>query len=165
MRDSFPDLFGNEWKQAADVFYERYKKMHTSLIKPIAGVPSMLIELNENNICLCVVSNKRGDLLRIEADRLGWSNYFKKIVGASDAKKDKPSIEPIKLALNNVISLETNNIWFIGDTDIDMESGYNANCVPILMRQNDIEDNEFLNFKPVAHFRDSHELCRWIRTL
>ena len=50
LRDSFPDLFGNEWKQAADVFYERYKKMHTSLIKPIAGVPSMLIELNENNI-------------------------------------------------------------------------------------------------------------------
>jgi phosphoglycolate phosphatase len=28
MRDSFPELFGDQWRQAGEVFYERYAAIH-----------------------------------------------------------------------------------------------------------------------------------------
>ena len=98
MRDSFPKLFGDAWEAAGQVFYERYRQIHVEKLTPIAGAGDMLAELAEAGIYLAVVSNKKGEFLRREADHLGWARHFGRLVGALDAARDKPALDPVLLA-------------------------------------------------------------------
>jgi len=169
LRETFPVLFGEKWEDAADVFYARYGEIHAELVQPIPGIGEMLSELTEMGIYLAVVSNKRGDYLRTEADHLSWSRYFGQIIGANDAERDKPAIDPVHMALVDgpefINNWELNDIWFVGDTDIDMECAVNANCMPILLRQHDPEQDEFADFPPVWQFQNGQALCKRLRTL
>jgi len=165
LRDSFPALFGSQWQDAAELFYDRYGSMHTKLIKPIRNTKNMLIQLKRLNIYLAIVSNKRGDYLRKEAQQLRWDSYFVNIIGANDTESDKPSIAPVNIALGKKIDPKKENVWFVGDTEVDMECGWNANCVPILIRKNLILHNEFIFWPPAIHFRNSENLCKWVRKL
>ncbi len=99
MRDSFPKLFGDKWKDAGEVFYERYAAIHVKKLQPLAGAEEMLEFLTDAGIHLAVVSNKKGDFLRHEAKHFGWDRFFGALVGALDAGKDKPDPEVVDLAL------------------------------------------------------------------
>jgi len=169
VRDTFPTLFGDGWKDAADVFYTRYGAIHSEMIKPIPGISEMLQEISELGIYQAIVSNKRGDYLRQEADHLDWSRYFGQIVGANDAKKDKPAPDPVRLALKDRNDLQDtvspSDIWFVGDADIDMECANNASCTPILLRADPAKDDEFAVHSPIWHFEDGQALCKRLRNL
>ena len=168
-REAFPILFGDKWEDAVEVFYARYGAIHADLVHPIPGIAEMLSELTEMEIYLAVVSNKRGDFLRKEVDHLGWNQYFGQIVGAKDAERDKPAIDPVHMALVDGPEFSNNwalsDIWFVGDADIDMECAVNANCTPILLRQHDPEQDEFADFPPVWQFQSGQALCKRLRTL
>ena len=99
LRQSFPELFGDKWETARDIFYMRFKKIHLKRLEVLPGAEKLLISLREKGVYLGVVSNKSGENLRREANHLGWSQYFGKIIGAMDAKEDKPSIKPVQLAI------------------------------------------------------------------
>jgi phosphoglycolate phosphatase len=50
-------------------------------------------------IVMGVVSNKKAQFLRQEIEGFGWGGYFKAVVGAGDAPRDKPAADPlIKIA-------------------------------------------------------------------
>jgi phosphoglycolate phosphatase len=169
MRESFPDLFGDKWQDAAELFYARYGEIHAELIEPIDGIEEMLAELTACEIYLAVVSNKTGKYLRLEADHLDWTRYFGPIIGAMDAKQDKPAKDPVLLAMQDGPILgdpwNPNDIWFVGDTDIDMECALNANCTPVLLRKNTPEPGEFDTFPPQFEFQTGQALCKSLRTL
>jgi len=173
LRESFPVLFGDQWEQAADLFYTRYGEIHADMVQPISGISAMLEELSGMGIYLAVVSNKRGDYLRKEAEKLGWQKYFGGIVGANDAAHDKPAVDPVHLAMAAGPTCWTESkgerdvtaIWFVGDADIDMECAINAGCTPVLMRRNDPEQGEFAEFPPVWRFQSGQALCKRLRSL
>ena len=132
-RDSFPELFGNDWERAMELFYYRYYEVHTDKLKIIPGATELIERLASKSMILSVVSNKRGDVLRAEAAHLGWTDYFNALVGASDAARDKPARDPVDLALSGT-NIETGpDVWFIGDADIDLECAKNADCTAILI--------------------------------
>lgn len=165
LRESFPDLFGDKWEQAADVFYSRYGDIHAAMIKPIAGVSEMLVELSSAGIYLGVVSNKTGTFLRKEADTLDWTKHFGHIIGANDAPRDKPASDPVHLALEGTGLVPSERVWFVGDADIDLECAIRADCVPVLMRSEPPEANEFSGFPPQFHFDTAEALCKRLRKL
>ncbi len=169
LRESFPVLFGDKWQEAAEVFYARYGAIHTELVQPIAGIGEMLSELIDMGIYLSVVSNKTGAYLRSEADHLGWSSCFGQIVGAYDAERDKPATDPVHMALVDGPDFKgpwnMSDVWFVGDTDIDMECAANANCTPILLRQHAPEEGEFEKFPPIWQFQSGQALCKRLRSL
>ena len=94
MRDTFPKLFGDRWEVAGEVFYKHYGAIHAKKLEPTNGAEEMLHGLSVVGIYLGIVSNKKGDFLRTEAAHLGWDQYFGGIVGANDAKNDKPVAGP-----------------------------------------------------------------------
>jgi len=169
LRESFPDLFGDQWEEAAEVFYARYGEIHAERIEPIPGIRDMLSELTGMGVYLAVVSNKRGDYLRKEAEHLGWDRHFGQIIGANDAERDKPAIDPVHMALAGgpefIDTWTVPDVWFVGDADIDMECALNANCTPVLLRQRDPEKDEFKKFRPVWQFQSGQALCKRLRTL
>jgi len=165
LRESFPDLFGNQWRNAADIFYERYGEIHATSVVPIKGISEMLAHNSELGIFQAIVSNKHGDYLRKEAETLGWTHFFGPIIGANDAASDKPAIDPIHMALNKSGFVAGQTVWFVGDTDIDMQCAINANCIPILMRAGIEKKGEFDNFPPQLRFQTAEALCKYLRNL
>jgi phosphoglycolate phosphatase len=132
-RDAFPRLFGEGWRQASEIFYRRYESAHLQTLRPLPGAAKMLEALARSGLYLGVVSNKRGDLLRIEAAELGWQGYFAKIVGATDVAQDKPSPEPIHHALSGSGIEAGPAVWYAGDALIDIECAHRAGCVAVLV--------------------------------
>lgn len=153
MRDSFPTLFGDAWERAGEVFYGHFEAMHLDRLTPLHGAADALAELTDAGIYLGVVSNKTGKLLRAEARQLGWDAHFGNIVGAGDAKRDKPAPDPVVMALADSGIAMGDGVWFAGDAAIDLECAVNAGCVPVLVREQDPGQGEFQGVEPTLHFR------------
>ena len=133
LRETFPELFGTRWQEARDVFYERFHKIHLERLEIIDGAQELIKLLAKSPIYVAVVSNKNGENLRREAEYLGWSNYFDVMVGAADAAKDKPAMEPVLMALGGSGFAPGKEVWFIGDTEIDVQCANNSGCTSILI--------------------------------
>jgi phosphoglycolate phosphatase len=133
MRDRFPKMFGADWERARDIFYETFRASHLDSLRPMPGAGEMLAALAGQGLYLGVVSNKNGDLLRREADHLGWTRYFGRLVGATDAAHDKPAPDPVHLALKGSGIPAGEAVWFVGDAPIDMECARAAGCVAVLV--------------------------------
>ena len=165
MRDSFPALFGDKWRDAGEVFYERYAAIHVKMLKPLPGAETMLQTLTDTGIHLGVVSNKKGDFLRNEVKHLEWDRFFGAIVGALDAEIDKPDPKPVDLALKPSGIERGPGVWFAGDASIDLECAHNAGLTPILIRELGPGPGEMENHPPARHFPDCDALCKFVINL
>jgi phosphoglycolate phosphatase len=124
----------------------------------------MLRALAGRGIYLGVVSNKTGELLRREVARLNWSHYFGSIVGAGDAPADKPACEPVHLALEPSGVAAGEEVWFVGDTAVDVECARNSGCIAVLLGV-DAATEEFVDFPPALSFADDASLFRSLQGL
>ncbi|WP_417794891.1 HAD family hydrolase [Terasakiella pusilla] len=158
MRDSFPELFGDRWEEAGKIFYARFEESHISRLSPLKGAENMLKALHSKGFYLAVVSNKRGKYLREEAEHLGWDKYFNKILGAGDASHDKPDPAPVELALKGSGISRGSDVWFVGDTDVDLECAKNAGCTGVLVRNEPPMQGEFDGIAPSWYFNNCIEL-------
>ena len=71
--------------------------------------------------------------MRRRREHLGWDRYFGRMVGAGDAARDKPADDPVALALDGSGIRPGDDVWFVGDTDIDIDCAHNAGCIPVLL--------------------------------
>jgi len=165
MRDSFPELFGEKWRDAGELFYEHYAAIHVERLRPLPGAEAMLQTFTDADIHLGVVSNKNGGFLRLEASHLGWDRFFGALVGALDAEQDKPDPKPVTLALGPSGIKSGPAVWFVGDADIDLECAHNAGLTPILLRQHAPAPGEMSAHPPARHFPDCDALCKFIINL
>lgn len=163
MRDSFPGLFGERWQEAADVFYERFHAIHVERLRPLPYAEEMLADLAAREIYLGLVSNKIGDTLRTEVRHLGWDRFFGGVVGATDAERDKPAVEPVRLALRAAGLEPGEGVWFAGDSNIDLECARNAGCLAVLIRETPPAEGEFDDHPPHRHVADCRQFGRLVR--
>jgi phosphoglycolate phosphatase len=164
LRETFPVMFGERWEAARDLYLERFRKIHLERLTPLPGREEMLRQLMGQGVYLGLVSNKTGDLLRHEVARLGWSGFFGSIVGAGDAAADKPAREPVHMALLPSGIAPGEDVWFVGDTAIDMECARNAGCIGVLLGEEQSPE-EFLRFPPHLSFADHASLFRSLEGL
>src|SRR5271170_8028730 len=94
LRESFPAHFGELWEEARGIYLDRFRAIHLERLTALPGCADLLEALTGEGIYLGVVSNKTGVLLRREAEQLGWSRHFGRLVGAGDAAADKPHPAP-----------------------------------------------------------------------
>lgn len=134
LRDSFPEYFGAEhWERAREVFYETFAARHLEglVVKP--GADALLSDLAGRGVPVAVVSNKTGRFLRREAEHLGWTGRFHRLVGAGDAAEDKPARAVVELALAGSGLAPGPDVWLIGDNAIDVECAVRCGCTAILV--------------------------------
>lgn len=154
-RDSFPELFGARSEEAMAVFYRTYEADHLAQLRALPGAAEMLRALAAaEDLLLGVVSNKRGQLLRLEAAELGWDRYFGPLVGATDAAKDKPAREVVDFALAGSGIAAGPEVWFVGDTDIDVLCARNSGCTAVLVRAEPPGEGEFADLPLACHVDD-----------
>ncbi|MGH7088637.1 MAG: HAD family hydrolase, partial [Stellaceae bacterium] len=115
LRDAFPSLFGERWREAQRLYIDTFTATHLERIAPAPDAAALIEELARRQHYLAVVSNKTGAVLRREAAHLGWTRFFARLVGAGDATEDKPAAAPIRLALEGS-ALGPEESWYVGDT-------------------------------------------------
>jgi phosphoglycolate phosphatase len=164
LRDAFPAIFGDRWEEARQIYMDRFRAIHLERLTPLPGREAMLRTLAADGHYLAVVSNKTGLVLRGEADHLRWSPFFGSIVGAGDAHTDKPHHAPVELALHPSGIEPGPDVWFVGDTAVDMECALASGCVPVLLGPAEPAD-EFAQFAPVLTLADDAALFRALRGL
>lgn len=129
LRETFPDLFGNRWEEAKNIFLTVYQKYHLECLTVFPKAKELLDFCSQ--FCkMGVVSNKTSHILQKEIEVLGWNKYFVAIVGAGDAEKDKPAPEPVYLAIKKCDS-PVKTIWFVGDGDSDVKCARSSGCCPV----------------------------------
>lgn len=132
MRDAFPELFGDRWEEAGKKYQQHYLQSHLSTLEALPEALAVLKMIKAMGIHCVVVSNKKGPTLRKEVANIGWSDYFEAIIGADDAQRDKPHVDPVLLAFEKTAIKPNPNVWFVGDSDVDLECALNTGCTAIL---------------------------------
>ncbi len=132
MREAFPDIFGSKAEEAGEAYIAAYRKYQYAWLKPLPDAKETMERLRALPLALGVVSNKRSEFLHKEIEHLGWGGYFDVIVGAGDAEHDKPHAAPALLALSRIEKSADKSVWFIGDSNADLECAYNAALTPVL---------------------------------
>lgn len=165
LRSYFPDLFGERWEEAREIYYLNYAAIHKERVVPLAGAAEMLTTLKGMGVRMAVVSNKTGSFLRDEVQHLGWEPFFDHLVGAGDAHADKPHAAPVQMVLAASGIAPGDHVWFAGDAPVDMHCALNSGCVPILLRAHPPAGDEFANHPPRHHFAAFESVTGLVRGL
>jgi len=165
LKNSFPTLFGERWNEARKIYLDSYAAIHLDRITPAPGAASLLRDLHGKGFPLAVVSNKTGGSLRKEAAHIGWSHYFKRLVGAGDAAQDKPDPAGFRLALEGSGIALGRGVWYVGDTALDMESAHAAGTVSVLLGEPHSPAEELAKFPPDLRFPDCDFLRQYLLSL
>ena len=110
-------------EKVLSVYIEKYNSDALYLVKPYDGIRELLSKLHENGVTLAVLSNKPHSSTSIMIDKIFGKDLFSVVRGPYNNEKVKP--EP---AVANEIAkgFEKENCFFIGDSDVDIETGRNA---------------------------------------
>lgn len=154
MRDSFPTLFGERWEEAAEIYQARFRAIHLEKLEALPQAEDLLKYLETKPIYLALVSNKKGPNLRKELAHIGWEHYFQAAVGADDAEHDKPEPAPVLMALEKSGLSSSADVWFYGDTAIDLECAERTGCTPILYGDVEAVGGVYHGFPYALHARD-----------
>lgn len=167
MRESFPEIFGDEWEKAGEVYKNAYRSTHLDDMKLLPGALELINKLQEKNILQFVVSNKIGSTLRKELKKLQIDDKFFSIIGSTDASFDKPNKAPVDLALSGSnIDSKKDHIWFIGDTIADIDCAFNSSAFPIVYgHENEISRTitpNVMDQNPIPLYFNHYELIKII---
>lgn len=161
LRDSFPKIFNDKWEEAREYYYKHFLDTHLHEMKVVSGAEKTVKHLAEKDVYVAVVSNKTGQYLRQEVEHLGWNSYFSRIIGATDAANDKPHPDPVHMALDGSGIESGSDVWFIGDSETDLECAIASRCVPIFFGEKEFP-KEYISDKRVSsaiiHVKNHSEL-------
>lgn len=162
-RESFPVLFGpDRWQDARTRFLRAMQANHLQHVTPLNGVADLL----EAGAAWPqgVVSNKTGGFLREEVAALGWDRHFGVVIGAGDAAADKPDPAPIRLALERLGAHPGPDVWYFGDTAVDMQAARAAGCTAVLVGDA-AHDGGIARAAPDLHFPSAVAAAARVREL
>lgn len=116
-------------EQCFQLMLKIYSKNCTTHTKIYHGIPEILEYLMHNNINISVLSNKADHLTKKVVSTL-LPNYFDPVVGLKVESLKKPNpFEAIEISKN--LGLKPDEMIFIGDSDIDIQTAINANMLAV----------------------------------
>lgn len=108
---------------------EKYSDNCTCKTKSYDGIGDLLSLLVSQNIKLSVFSNKSDELTKkVVADL--FPGYFNPVVGLSVEALKKPNPHEA-IEISKSLGLKTEEIIFVGDSGIDMQTATNANMLAV----------------------------------
>ena len=116
----------NEIERVHSQFAERYSKNYLNKTIPYNGINELLDELDKRGIKYSVASNKTDIFTREIINGLFPNNRFDVIIGKKEGNPTKPNPKIIYDILEGK-NFTPNEILFVGDSSVDIQTGHNAN--------------------------------------
>ncbi|MDQ6968987.1 MAG: HAD family hydrolase [Mariprofundus sp.] len=127
---SMTALFGARKAAASLRFLEIHDEDYLDRITALAGAESLFKWLNEKNIPIAIVTSKSQKRAEAQLEVLGWSGYFKSVIGKLEGRPEKPDPAPVLLACSELgISPEASIM--LGDGLADMKAAKRAGSRPL----------------------------------
>lgn len=144
-------------------FVPYYNEHKTDFTKPYEGIPEMLERIEKTGIAMAVASNKYQEGTEALVRRFFGERNFVKVLGQRDGMPIKPDPEIIREAGRAYgAGLTPGEIFYAGDSDVDMETGKNAGAVTAGVLWGFRSREELEAWKPDALCASPEELCRTI---
>ncbi|AFM23911.1 HAD-IB family phosphatase [Desulfomonile tiedjei] len=142
------------------IFREYYGTIFLQRTTVIPGVREMLDVLN-GTATIGIITNKKGRYARILAEHLGLATRMKRIIGAEDGFKAKPSPEMFVEFMDSV-SGERETTIYVGDAPIDIESARNAGIDAFAIAGDFFSPEELAVLKPRRILNNISELPKYL---
>ncbi len=149
------NVSNDEMNKIVDVFKSYYIEHMNKHTKPYEGVVDMLKALKDMGYKTAVVSNKYDDAVKELCKR-----YFGDLIDAAAGEgygiAKKPAEDGILKVLKELGAgdLNENNVIYIGDSEVDIQTAQNANipCISVLWG---FKDREFLKSNGAKIFAET----------
>lgn len=131
MRRALPlDISEAEFEEDFKMFKKHYEENLQNETKPYLGIMELMVNLINQGMLLAVVSNKfQEGVNKLVKDFFG--DLVNVAVGTSDTIRPKPEIDSIKYLYENLNIKEEDEVYFIGDSEVDIQTAKNAS-IPII---------------------------------
>ena len=159
---SLQTLFGPACAPVAEAaFLDAFAAAADALV-PAEGAAALLATCRELGITVAVVSNKPSSVLRAEADRLGWTGTFERLVGSGDAPQDKPHRAAAEAGAGEVPG---RHVWLAGDAAADIHCARAAGCAAVHLAPPDGPPLPNDTPRPDLKVDSCHTLAQRLRTM
>ena len=111
-------------------FEQSYLQNYKNKTKVFAGIPALLDQLHDRDIRLAVLSNKAHEFTQRYTDDLLSRWTFDCVLGHQPSKPKKPDPQNA-LEIAQSMLLEPEEIAYLGDSEIDMQTAVAANMLAI----------------------------------
>jgi phosphoglycolate phosphatase len=123
---TFRELLGEERvPEALRFFRQKYEEVYRQNTYLLPNARKVLEALAARSIKLAIATNKLGRFSREIFRHLGMNQLFAVILGDEDVPQNKPHPEMLLYAMEKM-GLRNEEVVFIGDSPIDIETGKNA---------------------------------------
>ena len=89
-KDTLGCIFGERKQEAADAYYSFIGKHHAAALEAMPGARSVLEYCRKHNITSILITNKKTLYVAEEIEKLGFSEFFDKVIAAGEYAEDKP---------------------------------------------------------------------------
>ena len=127
-RGALPDGAESEENVAKmrSIFVPYYNEHSCDCTKPYEGIPELLKTLEQKGLHFAVASNKYQEGTETLVKKYFGNHSFVKILGQRDGKPIKPDPLIVKEAMEGVPGITKEEVVYIGDSNVDMQTGINA---------------------------------------
>lgn len=124
-------IASNASKQLNQEVLKRFKEVYDSELhlntKPYDGIYELLDILNENKIKVAILSNKPHEFtIKYVKEFFAKYNNILEVHGSKETIPKKPNPKAA-LQIASSLNLKCEDIYFVGDSDVDMQTAKNAN--------------------------------------
>ena len=118
------------YEEAKVRYREFFREFCAYQVAPYDGILELLSQLQENNILLAVYTNKpHPNAVRLVHEYFG-ENTFTHVIGKDNSRPRKPHPAGI-LEITKDWGVSPEDCVYLGDSDVDMQTGKGANCLTV----------------------------------
>ena len=119
-KDTMEYIFGAQKDEAEKAYYNYINKHHVSELKAIPNAENLLKFCQNTGLKSYLITNKKRPYLLEEANKLGFTKFFDKIITAGDFAQDKPHPLATHAVFDNKLP-DADSIMIIGDGAADWQ--------------------------------------------
>ena len=137
-------------QRMASYFLPYYDAHKCDFTRPYDGIPQMLKAINERGVRLAVASNKYQDGAEKLVKHFFGEYDFVKVLGQREGQPIKPDPAIVDQILAEVPSIAKQETVYVGDSNVDMQTGANASVRTIGVTWGFRSREELASFHPSA---------------
>ena len=163
-RGAMPEEFANDGNVAKmrSIFVPYYNEHSCDFTKPYDGIIEMFEELETKGIHFSVASNKYQEGTQQLVKEFFSKFSFVKILGQREGKAIKPDPMIVSEAMEGVPEITHDEVLYVGDSNVDMQTGINAGVRTIGVTWGFRTREELEAYSPFALIDHPAELLRYI---